>query len=334
MPLSPGILALLIVTATSSLVFIYLSVLSLKIAISWDFTKSSSRQLELEKRTQLAATLVSFILLSELLSLLLFVYNAESMSSLFVGAMCATGVLNVNHWGWPALFAKTAIFFLGGIWVAINWLDNRCRDYPLTRLKYSFLLAIAPVIFFETYAQMAFFLHMDPNIITSCCGSLFSSDSSSVAGEISGMPASTSIKLFLLSAGLIFSTGLGLLRFRQLAPVFGILAIFTFIVSLMSIVSFISGFVYEHPNHHCPFCILKAGHGYSGYFLYIPLFIATLLALVAAAFELLSRHHSVAAIISTARPHLIFSALLFYLLFYSVTGWLIFKSSLTLENIW
>ena len=41
----------------------------------------------------------------------------------------------------------------------------------------------------------------------------------------------------------------------------------------------IGPWVYEHPGHHCPLCLLQAGHGAVGYALYLPLAVS----LVAAA---------------------------------------------------
>jgi hypothetical protein len=56
---------------------------------------------------------------------------------MFVGAMCAVGTLNVNAFGFPALNAKIAVFFLAAMWLAINHIDSRARDYPLVRIKYA-----------------------------------------------------------------------------------------------------------------------------------------------------------------------------------------------------
>ena len=81
-------------------------------------------ELGLERRTYLISTIVAFCFLAELVSLLLFIYNAEQMSSQFVGAMCATGVLNVNPYGWPTLYLKIGIFFAGAAWLTLNRIDT------------------------------------------------------------------------------------------------------------------------------------------------------------------------------------------------------------------
>jgi hypothetical protein len=46
----------------------------------------------------------------------------------------------------------------------------------------------------------------------------------------------------------------------------------TFLISLASIISFISLYFYELPTHHCPFCLLQREYGYIGYPLYTALF--------------------------------------------------------------
>jgi hypothetical protein len=50
------------------------------------------------------------------------------------------------------------------------------------------------------------------------------------------------------------------------------LSLLMFIISLVSIVSFISLYIYELPTHHCPFCIIMEEYDYLGYLLYMLLF--------------------------------------------------------------
>lgn len=334
MPLSPAIIALFIVSITASIVFAYLLGFAINVVRRWDFSCSSELQLALEKKTQLAATLLSFIFFSELLSLLLFTYNAESLSSQFVGAMCATGVLNVNAWGWPTLFLKILIFFMGAIWLMVDHFDNNARDYPLTQTKYWLLLLITPVVFAETISQFLFFTNMNPDIITSCCGALFSAEEDSVAGEISGAPTALSTKAFVATGIGVILVAVASLRWPHLGILLGLTATVALLTALSGIVSFVSVYVYEHPHHHCPFCLLKSGHHYSGYFLYISLFIATSLALGSSVISHYHKHPSLHEEIKSKLPMVILSSLIFYVLFYGTTGWFVFQSNLKLENAW
>jgi hypothetical protein len=86
--------------------------LAIDLVRHWDIRSGSERQLVLERRTYLLSTLLSFLFASQLVALLLFVFNADRMSSMFVGAMCAVGALKVNAFGFPALIAQILIFFL------------------------------------------------------------------------------------------------------------------------------------------------------------------------------------------------------------------------------
>ena len=63
-------------------------------------------------------------------------------------------------------------------------------DYPLIKVKYLLLLVITPLILTETIMQAKYFLGLNPEIITSCCGSLFTADTQGVASEIISLPHS------------------------------------------------------------------------------------------------------------------------------------------------
>lgn len=53
-------------------------------------------------------------------------------------------------------------------------------------------------------------------------------------------------------------------------------SLLTFLVSIASLISFISIYIYELPTHHCPFCILQKEYHYLGYPLYLTLLGGTL----------------------------------------------------------
>ncbi|MCB1920938.1 MAG: hypothetical protein KDJ28_13290 [Candidatus Competibacteraceae bacterium] len=275
MLITPAIVALQLITLSATGAVLLASGFAWKILRYWNIASGSELQIWLERRTYLISTLLGFALGAELLSLLLFIHTAESLSSQFVGAMCATGVLNVNAFGFPTLLLKIIVFFLATLWLTLDRVDNQGYDYPLVRVKYGLLLAVAPLVIVEGVLQTRYFLGLEPEVITSCCGSLFSADSRGVAAELAGWPARPALAIFYGMAGLLLATGLAFRRWPWLGPWFAAGSLLGFGVAIVAIVAFLSLYVYENPNHHCPFCLLKAGYDYVGYALYLPLFIAT-----------------------------------------------------------
>ncbi|MDK9715437.1 MAG: hypothetical protein OEL86_15260 [Sulfuritalea sp.] len=297
----PAIIALLLASALCVLALVASAPFALDVIRRWDIKSGSERQLQMERRTYLFSTLLTFVLALQLAAVLLFVFNAEKMSGMFVGAMCAVGTLNVNAFGFPALNAKIAVFFLAAMWLAINHVDSRARDYPLVRIKYALLLLLAPLLVASGWIELQYFLGLKADVITSCCGSLFSEGSPTLAAEASALPPLPAMWLFYGSLGAVIALaawhghagGRGNWSAYALAAASAI----GFAASIAGILSFVSLYIYEHPNHHCPFCILKPEYGYQGYWLYVPLFGATAAGLAAGAVQPFARIESLRDIV-------------------------------------
>ena len=72
----------------------------------WDLASGARRQIELERRTHLVATLLTLVMGAQAVALPLMVFNADRTAPLLVGAMCAFGSFNASVYGFPALYAK------------------------------------------------------------------------------------------------------------------------------------------------------------------------------------------------------------------------------------
>ncbi|MCU0971140.1 MAG: hypothetical protein MUF57_04940 [Gammaproteobacteria bacterium] len=334
MLLNPAILALLGVSAIVTLLVGAATAFGLHLLRQWDIASGSELQLRLERRTYLIATLVAFSFVAELVSLLLFVYNAEAMHTQFVGAMCATGVLNVNPWGWPTLFLKIAVFFTGAVWLALNHLDNQGHDYPLVRVKYGLLLALFPLVLAAGAAQALYFLGLRPDVITSCCGALFSPESAGVAAEVAGLAPARAALALAASGALVLGAGSWVLLRGSGGGPFAAAGLLAFVVAIAAVVSLVALYVYEHPHHHCPFCVLKPGHDHVGYWLYVPLFAATALALGAGAVAPWRRVPSLAHAVPGEVRRRTRLAVIGYALFYAVATYAILRSNLTMTDVW
>ena len=332
MLITPAIIALQLIALCVIGVMLLAGGFAWRILRHWDVRSGSELQVRLERQTYLISALLSFALGAELLSLLLFVHTAESLSSQFVGAMCATGVLNINAFGFPTLLLKITVFFLAALWLLLNRVDNQGYDYPLVRVKYGLLMVIAPLTVLDGIAQTCFFLGLEPEVITSCCGSLFSAEGQGVAAELAGWPARPALALFYGMAGWLFASGLAFRRWPGLGPLFAAGSVLSFNVAIVVIIAVLSLYVYENPNHHCPFCLLKAGYSYVGYALYIPLFAATAAGLSAGLIAPFRRAVSLQAVIPGEVRRLVGLALAGFGLFYAVATWLMLRSPLILLN--
>ncbi len=267
----PAIIALLLGSLLTGLMLLYSSYYGIRILRHWDIRSGSELQLGLERRTYLISTVMSYAFGFQLLSLFLFIFTADTIHSLFVGAMCAAGTLNVNEFGYPTIIIKGVNFLLAGLWLILNHTDNRAFDYPLIRKKYILLIAITPLVLAEAALQAAYFLSLKPDVITSCCGALFTTDREGISSSIASLPRIpmkvafyTTMALTVLTGAVFYLRGRGVYFFSLLSTA-------TFFISIAALISFICLYFYELPTHHCPFCILQKEYGYVGYFLYVTL---------------------------------------------------------------
>jgi hypothetical protein len=156
---------------------------------------------------------------------------------------------------------------------------------------------------------------MRPNIITSCCGSLFSTGKSNVGSELAALPALPMQIAFYLSMFLTISLGISCYRTGEKGYLFSATIIVAFLLSLVSIISFISLYYYELPTHHCPFCILQKEYGYAGYLLYATLLGGAIAGMGVGALMPFRKIESLSEIIPSIQRKLALVAVALYLIF-------------------
>jgi len=266
--LHPAVIALLTGSVLVTLMTAYAAYWGWRIIDGWDLQSGAEKQLVLEKKTYLVSTLMVWSFGFQILSLFPLIFVADDLHRLFVGAMCAAGTLNVNEYGVPALLLKLVNCVLGGVWLILNHTDHRARDYPLIRKKYSLLLVIAPLIGAEAHNQAVYFLNLKGDIITSCCGSMFSADEEGVAAGLAALPAAPMEAAFFGILAVTLGSGLYFMLRRKGGKLFAAAGTLALPVSVAALISFISLYFYELPTHHCPFCILQREYHYVGYLIY------------------------------------------------------------------
>lgn len=323
MILNPGILALLLGGGIALALLLYATRLGWQILRYWDGRSCSEQQLLLERRGILVSSLVNYAFAFQLLSTLLFVYTLEDIHPLFIGAMCATGSLNANPIGWTVLGMKLLLFFFAALWIVANRLDLDCEETPLLRAKYLALLFLTPLVALEQWLQFRYFSGLKPEIITSCCGSLFSLGQERVASQLAGLPPAPSMLAFFLSSAVFLLLLMLCLCSRQ--AVFRYLlsgsALVLLLVSLVAVIAFISCYIYQMPTHHCPFDMLQKNYAYIGYPLYLGLFGASLFGLLPGLCQPLKRIPSLCSAIEKRERRWLLSAFFAIVIFLLIAVW-------------
>ena len=326
----PSIIALLLASVVCLSALAIATPFAMELIRGWDIRSGSERQLTLERRTYVFSTLMAFVLSTQIAALLLFVFNADRMSVQFAGAMCAVGTLNVNPYGFPTLAAQTLVFFFAAGWLAINHADNLAPDYPLTRVKYGLLLGLLPLLAAAFVLQLSYFFGLEADVITSCCGSLFSREARTVSGELSGLPVVPAMTLFYgATAAASLAAGRQAIT-RRGAWLTAMTGMGAFAAGIAGIVSFVSLYVYEPPHHHCPFCLLKPEYAYQGYWLYVPLFGAAAASLCAGVLQPFARSPSLRERVPALGARLAGFAAVGFALFGIAATLMILRSRLTL----
>ena len=311
----PAILALLGSSLLTSFAVLYAAGYGVKILAAWDLRSGSESQLRLERQTYLVSTMLAYVLVMQLFGLFFFIATADRLHVLFTGAMCAAGTLNVNGFGYPDLILKLVNFLLAGVWLVVNHADTKGYDYPLIRFKYAFLVVFTPLIVTEAILQCGFFFNLRADVITSCCGSLFSPESGGIASEMAALPARPSMMLSFMAIAATVVAGAYFYSRGKGGTFFSLVSTLAFGTALAAMVSVFCLYIYELPTHHCPFCILQKEYGYIGYVLYAALLGGAVAGLSVGFLSPFRGRGSMAAVIPALQRKLVVTTVILYGIF-------------------
>ncbi len=328
----PAVLALSAGSILVTVMVLYAARQAVEILRKWDLPSGTEEQLILERKTYLISTVLAYVFGFELLSFFLFIFTADQLHSFFVGAMCAAGSLYVNPYGYANLLVKLATFLLAGVWLILNYVDNRADDYPLIRKKYAYFLMLVPLILSGAVLQANYFLRLKPDLITSCCGTLFSFESGVIPLGPGLLPRIPAVVAFY--AAVLVTAGLGIYTFFKGRGqfLFSAASGVTFLISIFSVFSFICLYIYELPTHHCPFCMLQKEYGYVGYPLYLSLLAAGICGVAPGVLMPFRKIASLSRIIPVVQKRLALGSSIFFLIFAAIVTARILISDLVLAG--
>jgi hypothetical protein len=225
----------------------------------WNFDLFTAAQFALENRSYLIMTIIFFVMLRKIILLPFFVYSIDILCDLVPGAMCGAGIIKANSYGNPLLTLKIIVLFLSGLWITINRLDLKAKNYPYIKLKSWFFIVIFILLSVEMGLDILYFTHIETNNPVTCCSVIFGQ-----AGGANALPLGLDIPkllmLFYLLYVLILLTTIA--EFSAGIILANILFLF---IAYYGVVYFFGTYIYELPTHKCPFCMLQKPYYYVGY---------------------------------------------------------------------
>jgi len=252
----------------------------------WNFDAFTSEQFMWENRSYLVATIISFAMLLKLLLLPYFVYTVDNLSDLIPGAMCGAGVIKANEYGNPLLALKIIVLFLSGLWLSVNSLDLKAKNYPYLKAKSWFFIVVFVFFSVEFTLDILYFTHIETSNPVTCCSVIYG-----VSGGANDLPFGLNIPRLLILFYLLFA--LLVLTVIAAMPLVSIGASLLFaIVAYYAVVYFFGTYIYELPTHQCPFCMLQNHYNYVGYFVWGSLLLGIFFVLDSAVMQLFFKRSS------------------------------------------
>lgn len=270
MVFTPEVITIMLLDVLFLFFAIIAFVLSLKITLYWNIQSTTPLQYNLEKKSFLNATIVKYILLIKIPLFLFFIFTLDKLSNILTGAMCAAGVVDATSFGMYLFLLKIFNLYLFAFWLVVHYEDIKYETLPFTKIKSFFFVIIFFFLVGEILLEFLMFTEIDVDKMVSCCGTLYSSSSTSAISNIFTVPLSLTLGLFYGVYFLILISYIG--KYKYLYTILNFLFVF---IAIGSLISFFGTYIYELPTHHCPFCMLQRDYYYIGYFLYFFLFSGT-----------------------------------------------------------
>lgn len=280
-------IALITCSAITLILGLVGAVSAVRVILSWDSGSDAESQILLEEQVWLAATLTQFGFVVQVVSALIFIYAAGYFATILKGAMCAAGSLTANGYGLAALAVKIVTIFLGALWIIVHRLDIRCEDLPLTRFKSFWLLCLLPLLCIDAFLVISYLINLDPEIITSCCGVLFSDTDDGGYSLFDYASPGRLVWFAAINGGVVVVCSLwisvSLNRPGTSVLLVGSIAIAAWIslylLAILIITVIVSPYVYALPHHRCPFDLFHYPYAVIGVPLYLFLHVAVLFGL-------------------------------------------------------
>jgi hypothetical protein len=282
--LEPWVLIRVLAGAIATLLFAYGALVGARVLKYAHVENATEGRLALERNFELAATLLRIGAGLQVFSIAVAIVAADKLSGALSGAMCGYGVFAQNRWGWPAIGVGVVASLAAGVVLQLLSLDRRVRGLDLMRALSIAAIALAPLVALDFGLSLAWLTRLDLSITASCCSTTLGAAQRDASpfwqgprllatwGALAGVPVAVGAALFARRRPARAAVGLSGLSALALLP-----------LALGAVVLEVAPYVYDVPEHLCPFCLFKADAWFIGYPLFGAIFFAATSGLGAAA---------------------------------------------------
>lgn len=247
----------------------------------WDFNATTVLQYALEKKNYLINTILYFAIVCKIILFIFFVKSLDALADIVPGAMCCAGVVGSNHYGNVLLLLKILIIFGFGVWIIINKLDLSFISFPYLKQKYYLFTFLFLCVILEGTLEILYFLNIPLTVPVFCCSTVF---------EAPKLPFGYTQTMLVLIFYSLFSAILVLNYLKHAMTSFTCNLLFLF-AAYYAITYFFGIYVYEMPNHKCPYCMLQKEYYFIGYAIWGSLFLGVFFGISPFLLELLTKKH-------------------------------------------
>lgn len=286
----PWILLRLGAGAASLGLFARAGLIGLRVLRRFDATRSTEGQLLLERQSELAATYVRVGAIVQTAAALLTVLTADRLARSVRGAMCAYGVFLASDVGFAALGMSVVVAACTAVLAGLHAFDATVRSLELVRPLALGTVLVAPLVVVDVGMTAAFLLRLDLGVTASCCSTNLDAMSAALLAPMHGSPR---IAAALAAAIVVTTATLAQVAARRPRPLLLVLtavaASLAVAPAIAAIAFVVAPYVFEVPQHLCPFCLLHGDVFGIGYALFGALFAAFVSTVVPGAAALVAR---------------------------------------------
>jgi len=244
-----------------------------RIVRSWDYNALTSLQYSLEKQNYLVNTILLFSVCTKI------VFCLNELSDIVPGAMCSAGVIGSNKFGGILMLTKILLIFGLGIWLVINKLDLQALNFPYLKKKYAIFICLFVMILIELGIEISFFYNIPLKVPVFCCSVTFQAPKLPFGYTNFGLVSAFFVLFFVILA----------LNFLKQSMASFVANLLFLVLSYYAITYFFGLYVYEQPNHKCPYCMLRSDYFYVGYLIWGTLFLGIFYGLMPYLVEIITK---------------------------------------------